>query len=133
MTKNEYPEVVIVGAGFGGLFAAKRLTRENVHVTLVDRNNYHTFTPLLYQVATASLDPSEIAYPVRSFTKRWSNVRFVTGEVINIDKADRQIGIRAFGGEYSMPFSINPRWWQHHQLLWERKPPHNSLGDKKSQ
>ena len=54
-------KVIIVGAGFGGLFAAKRLANEPVDVILIDKNNYHTFSPLLYQVATCALDPSEIA------------------------------------------------------------------------
>ena len=58
------PHVVIVGAGFGGLFAAQALARVNSDVTIVDRHNYHLFQPLLYQVATAGLPPSDIAWPI---------------------------------------------------------------------
>ena len=60
------PRVVIVGAGFGGLQAARRLARAPVHVTVIDRNNYHLFQPLLYQVATAALSPADIATPIRA-------------------------------------------------------------------
>ena len=60
------PHVVIVGAGFGGLEAAKKLACENVRVTVIDRTNYHLFQPLLYQVATAALSPADIAAPIRA-------------------------------------------------------------------
>ncbi|HZA19896.1 MAG TPA: FAD-dependent oxidoreductase, partial [Actinomycetota bacterium] len=62
----EKPKVVIVGGGFGGLAAARKLVGERVDVTLLDDRNYHLFTPLLYQVATALLNPSDIAYPLRA-------------------------------------------------------------------
>ena len=68
------PRVVIIGAGFGGLFAARTLAGEDVEVFLIDRNNYHTFTPLLYQVATCALDPSEIAYPIRNIFRNKKNI-----------------------------------------------------------
>ncbi|NIS79899.1 MAG: FAD-dependent oxidoreductase, partial [Anaerolineales bacterium] len=71
------PTVVIVGAGFGGLFAARHLAGKAVDVVLVDRNNFHTFTPLLYQVATCVLDPSEVAFPIRSIFRKSGNVRFL--------------------------------------------------------
>ncbi|MGB2939459.1 MAG: NAD(P)/FAD-dependent oxidoreductase [Candidatus Dormiibacterota bacterium] len=77
--------VVIIGAGFGGLNAARRLRRAPVDVTLLDRHNYHLFTPLLYEVATALLDPSEIAYPVRGVLHGASNVDFRVGAVERID------------------------------------------------
>ena len=60
------PRIVIVGAGFGGLFAAQALARTAADVTIVDRHNYHLFQPLLYQVATAGLPPSDVAWPIRS-------------------------------------------------------------------
>ena len=63
------PHVVIIGAGFGGLRAAKALAKNNVRITLIDRNNYHLFQPLLYQVATAGLAPNEIAYPLRGILR----------------------------------------------------------------
>ena len=75
--------VVVVGAGFGGLWAARALAREapDADILLIDRNNYHTFFPLLYQVAAAELAPSDIAYPVRSILRRTPNVRFRMAEV----------------------------------------------------
>lgn len=77
--------VVIVGAGFGGLDCTKQLVNEPVDVTLVDRHNFHTFQPLLYQVATAGLAASDIAYPVRGLFQDAANVRFRTGEVDAVD------------------------------------------------
>ncbi len=65
MDSKTVPRVVIVGAGFGGLIAARKLATSPVQVTLIDRRNYHTFQPLLYQVATAGLSPGEIAAPIR--------------------------------------------------------------------
>ena len=79
------PRVVIVGAGFGGLAAAKALRKVQVDVTVVDRHNYHLFQPLLYQVATGLLDPSQIAAPIRSILRRAKNVDVVMGEVLRID------------------------------------------------
>ena len=69
-----HPHVVIVGAGFGGLATARALRHVDVSVTLVDRNNYHLFQPLLYQVASGLLDPSAIASPVRTIMRRARNV-----------------------------------------------------------
>jgi len=94
MTTQKRARVIIIGAGFGGLNAAQSLANKNIDVTLIDRHNYHVFTPLLYQVATASLDPSEIAFPVRSVTHRWSNVDFQMGETVAIDPTTKQVDIR---------------------------------------
>ena len=71
--------VVIIGAGFGGLAAAKRLAGRSVDVTIIDQRNYHTFQPLLYEVATAGLDPADVGYPVRAIFGRTPNVRFRLG------------------------------------------------------
>jgi NADH dehydrogenase len=79
------PHVVIVGAGFGGIDCAKELVNEPVDVTIVDRHNFHTFQPLLYQVATAGLSSSDVAYPVRGIFQDAANVRFRTGEVTGVD------------------------------------------------
>ena len=79
------PHVVIVGAGFGGLEAAKRLSKAPVKITLIDKHNYHLFQPLLYQVAIAGLVPSQIAYPVRTIFRRQANLEFRLGEVTHID------------------------------------------------
>src|SRR6185503_17483933 len=79
------PRVIIIGAGFGGLQCAKKLAGRNVDVTLIDRNNYHLFTPLLYQVASSLLNPSDVAYPVRAVFRHHKNVRFHLGEVTRVD------------------------------------------------
>ncbi len=79
------PRVVIAGAGFGGLWAVRAFARARVDISFVDCNNYHTFSPLLYQVAAAELEPEDIAYPVRSMTRRLSHVRFVMAPVQKID------------------------------------------------
>jgi NADH dehydrogenase len=89
MAANEMPQVVIVGAGFGGLEAAKKLVREKVRLTVFDRTNYHLFQPLLYQVATAALSPAEIAAPVRAILCDCPNAEIVLAEVKSIDVAQR--------------------------------------------
>lgn len=91
------PRVLIVGAGFGGLVAARSLVGRAVDVLLVDRNNYHTFTPLLYQVATCALDPSEIAYPIRGIFRDAKNVQVLQGEVTAIDRTERTALIKVGG------------------------------------
>lgn len=83
--------VVIVGGGFGGLLAAKRLGRMPVRVTLIDRNNHHVFQPLLYQVATAAVEAGEIARPIRSVVRRRSNTDVVLGTVTAIDAGAHQV------------------------------------------
>jgi NADH:ubiquinone reductase (H+-translocating) len=85
------PRVVIVGAGFGGLFAAQALARVPVQVTLIDRHNYHLFQPLLYQVATAGLAPSEVAWPIRSILRRQRNATVLLGEVTGVDHERREV------------------------------------------
>ena len=81
------PKVVIVGGGFGGLWAAKALAGKPVDVALIDRKNHHTFQPLLYQVATAVLSPGEIASPIRRILHSAKNVEVVLGEVVGFDTA----------------------------------------------
>jgi NADH dehydrogenase len=82
---NRIPHVVIIGAGFGGLDVAKKLSKAPVQITLIDKNNYHLFQPLLYQVAIAGLVPSQIAYPLRSIFRRQANLNFQMGEVTQVD------------------------------------------------
>lgn len=91
MASPERPRVVIVGAGFGGLWAARALARASVGVLVLDRNNYHTFLPLLYQVAAAEVEPESIVYPVRTILRRQANARFYMSEVTAIDLEARQI------------------------------------------
>ncbi len=98
---NERPRVIIVGAGFGGLYAAQTLKNKPVDVLLVDRNNFHTFTPLLYQVATAGLEAEEIAYPVRGIFRSDTNINFLMGEVTAIDREAKAITIRTNGASRS--------------------------------
>ena len=88
---NKIPHVVIIGAGFGGLEAAKRLAKAPVRITLIDRQNYHLFQPLLYQVAIAGLSPTQIAYPVRTIFRRQRNLSFLMSEVQDIDFESRKI------------------------------------------
>jgi NADH:ubiquinone reductase (H+-translocating) len=91
------PKVVIIGAGFGGLAAAKRLANRPVDVTLVDRRNHHLFQPLLYQVATAGLSPADIAAPIRSILAGARNIRILLDEVTGIDR-DRGVVSLELGG-----------------------------------
>jgi NADH:ubiquinone reductase (H+-translocating) len=88
---NQRPRVIIVGAGFGGLQAAKKLARENVRVIVIDRTNYHLFQPLLYQVATAALSPADIAAPVRSVLNKCRNVEVILAEVQSVDVTPRKV------------------------------------------
>ena len=85
------PKVVIVGAGFGGLACARKLDGEPVEVILLDQHNYHLFTPLLYQVATGLLNPSDIAYPLRTVFRHSTNVRFRQATVTRIELANKLV------------------------------------------
>jgi len=86
-----HPRIVIVGAGFAGLSAAKALAGKPFDVTVIDQHNYHLFQPLLYQVATASLSPAEIASPIRAILQRAQNVNVMLGKVSGIDMASREV------------------------------------------
>ena len=98
------PRIVIVGAGFGGLSAAKKLGRANAKVILVDRRNYHLFQPLLYQVATAALSPAAIATPIRGILRDQKNARVILGRVSGVDLAARTVQLedtdRTIGYDY---------------------------------
>jgi NADH dehydrogenase len=98
MNLKATPQVVIIGAGFGGLNAALSLARDPVRITLIDRRNHHNFQPLLYQVATAGLSPGEIATPIRWIVRKHHNIEVLLGEVNELDLqrrivkfADREI------------------------------------------
>jgi len=90
------PHVIIVGAGFAGLTAAKSLAKTPCRITLIDRRNYHLFQPLLYQVATAALSPADIATPVRSILRRQKNVSVLMARVDGVDRVNRKV---MFGGK----------------------------------
>src|SRR5262245_42981578 len=91
MTSSTTPRVVIIGGGFGGLFAARALASAPVDVTLLDKHNYHLFQPLLYQVATASLSPADVASPIRWILRRQKNVEVLLAEVQAIDPINRRL------------------------------------------
>lgn len=94
------PHVVIIGGGFGGLEVAKRLSGARVRVTLVDRRNFHLFQPMLYQVATAALSPSDIASPIRQILANVPNCRVGLGEVAGIDLTKRLVIFKRHGLKY---------------------------------
>src|SRR5437870_3000440 len=98
------PHVVVIGAGFGGLLATRTLARYPVRVTLIDRKNFHTFQPLLYQVATAGLSPGEIAAPIRWILSGYRNVQVLMGEVQDLDLARKVVKLR--DGDISYDYLI---------------------------
>jgi len=116
--------VVIVGGGFGGLYAAQALKRAPVRVTVVDRRNFHLFQPLLYQVATGGLSPGEIASPLRGVLNRQSNTYVLLGEVTDIDPDMRRV--RLSDGTLSYDTLILAAGGQHHYFgnpQWEALAP----------
>jgi NADH:ubiquinone reductase (H+-translocating) len=104
-TEARRPKIVIVGGGFGGLQAAEKLARMEVDVTLVDRRNFHLFQPLTYQVATGSLSPGEVCYPLRTIFKRRENVEVLLAEVTGFDLAERRVHVTPAAGDKG-PFTV---------------------------
>ena len=104
MNDRAHPQIVIVGAGFGGLKAAASLAHLPVKITVVDRKNHHTFQPLLYQVATAGLSPAEITAPVREILHRHKNVEVLLGEVTGFDLKRRKVQLH--GAEIGYDYLI---------------------------
>ncbi len=84
-SERNFPRVIIIGAGFGGVELARQLKNKEVEVLLIDRNNYHTFQPLMYQVATGTLASDSISFPLRKMFKNQKNFRFRLAEVLSID------------------------------------------------
>ena len=114
-TARKQPQVIIIGAGFGGLEAAKKLACEDVRLTLIDRTNYHLFQPLLYQVATAALSPADIAAPVRAILSKCKNVEVILAEVESVDVEARKVRTkdRLFDYDYLI-LATGAR----HSVLW---------------
>ncbi|MCB0226413.1 MAG: FAD-dependent oxidoreductase, partial [Anaerolineae bacterium] len=94
MIQNDKHHIVIIGGGFGGLYAAKALKNENVNVTVIDRRNFHLFQPLLYQVATGGLSPGDIASPLRGILSAHKNTSVLKAEVIDIDPEAKEVVLR---------------------------------------
>jgi len=99
------PHVVIIGAGFGGLYAAGTLAKKHVRITVIDRKNHHTFQPLLYQVATAKLSPADFASPIRSVLGRYKNVHVLLDEAIRFDLANKKVQLKT-GEELAYDYAI---------------------------
>jgi len=106
MTEPHLPRVVIVGGGFGGLAVARALRRVPVCVTLIDRSNHHLFQPLLYQVATATLAPGDIAVPIRQLLRKQRNVTVGLAEVTGVDVANRRVLVN-YLGQPDTPFDYD--------------------------
>ncbi len=96
------PRIVIIGAGFGGLWVAKTFDKKPVEVTLIDRNNFHNFLPLLYQVAAAELDAEQIVYPVRKIFQKQKKLRFMVAEVLRVDSMANVV----FTSEGEIPYDF---------------------------
>jgi NADH:ubiquinone reductase (H+-translocating) len=119
------PHVVILGGGFAGLYAARGLKRAPVRVTLVDRRNHHLFQPMLYQVATAALNPSDIAAPIRSVLRHQANTEVVLGEVASVNTTTRLVALTD-GSEIHYDYLIvatgaRHSYFGHHE--WEPLAP----------
>ncbi len=102
--QNKKPRVVIIGGGFGGLYAARALKNAPVELTIIDRRNHHLFQPLLYQVATAALSPGDIAYPIRAILSRQKNARVLLAEAQSVDLPARKVILK--DGELRYDFLI---------------------------
>ncbi len=122
---RERPKVVIVGGGFGGLWAAKALANKQVDVALIDRKNHHVFQPLLYQVATAVLSPGEIAQPIRRILHKYKNIEVILGEVTGFDKENNSVTL-ADGSPVIYDYLIVAAGARHSYFghdEWERQAP----------
>jgi NADH dehydrogenase len=105
MTEHRTPRVVIIGGGFGGLYAARALKRDDVEVTVLDRTNHHVFQPLLYQVATATLTPADIAAPIRWLLRKQRHTTVIMTEVTDID-VERRTVTTSSAGELPYDFLV---------------------------
>jgi NADH:quinone reductase (non-electrogenic) len=122
---RQKPRVVIVGAGFGGLEAAKKLACKDVHVTVIDRTNHHLFQPLLYQVATAALSPADIAAPIRAVLSKCKNIEVILAEVRSVDVDARKVKM-SDGTELDYDFLVLATGARHSYFghdEWEKLAP----------
>ncbi len=119
---NEQPHIVIIGGGFGGLYTARNLRKAEARITMIDQHNYHLFQPLLYQVAAAALNPSDIAVPIRSIVRHQKNTAVMLDEAVAIDTARRTVTLR--NGEVAYDYLVvatgathsyfgHPEWEKH--------------------
>jgi NADH dehydrogenase len=119
------PHIVILGGGFGGLYAARGLRHAEAQITLVDRHNYHLFQPLLYQVATAALNPSDIAAPIRSILRHQKNLSVILGDATSIDVNGKRVHL-ADGADLTYDFLVVATGATHSYFghpEWERFAP----------
>ncbi len=117
-------KVIIIGAGFGGLTAAKTLADTDFEITIIDKTNHHLFQPLLYQVATAALSPADIAVPIRSLLAEYKNIRVVLDEVISIDKNQRSVQINNLILQYDyLIVAVGSRHSYFGKSEWEKLAP----------
>ncbi len=103
-TSGPRPHVVIVGGGFGGLYAARALAKYPVDITVIDKENYHLFQPLLYQIATAALSAGDIASPIRSILRKYKNIRVIMGEVTDIDMSGHRVMLES--GDFHFDYLV---------------------------
>ena len=118
------PHIVIIGGGFGGLYAAKSLKNAAIELTMVDRRNHHLFQPLLYQVATAALSPGDIAYPIRAILSRQRNARVLLADAVSVNLNSRKVSLR--DGEIGYDFLILATGARHAYFgheEWETEAP----------
>jgi NADH:ubiquinone reductase (H+-translocating) len=124
MVEEKIPRVVIVGGGFGGLEAAKKLVCENVRLTVIDRTNYHLFQPLLYQVATAALSPADIAAPIRAVLQKCKNAEVMLAEVQSVDVNTRVVHTGDLNVQYDyLILATGARHSYFGHPEWERLAP----------
>jgi NADH dehydrogenase len=124
MAEEKIPRVVIVGGGFGGLEAAKKLVCENVRLTVIDRTNYHLFQPLLYQVATAALSPADIAAPIRAVLQKCKNAEVMLAEVQSVDVNTRVVHTGDLNVQYDyLILATGARHSYFGHPEWERLAP----------
>ena len=119
------PKLIIIGGGFGGLFAVQRLKKAPMDITLVDRRNFHLFQPLLYQVATGGLSPGDIASPLRSILHRQSNVRVIQGKVVHLDTEQQNVELEN-GDHLPYDYLIVATGARHHYFgndQWSERAP----------